>query len=91
MSLRDAPFVLLIALAYFSAGRASASTPTVAEKIFGPWQRVTIEQIKVPVPEAVRTSSLTVVQPRYVAKPLDTACPIYEGRELVGYSLLCTR
>lgn len=61
---------------------------SAALAVFGPWQHVTPETMRQPVPESVNVSrSYGSVMPAFARKvKAVSGCPVYESGVLVGYS-----
>lgn len=78
-------FVLCVSLMIFAG---SSKAETMAERLFGQWESVKIENILKPVPLLSGFSGTLGA----VARPEKTekiGCPIYELNKVIGWSMSC--
>lgn len=91
MIARYAAFCAALVLA-LAGSRAMAET--IAERVFGKWEPITIDQIKKAVPEVLpdpKAGGYGAVQPRQWIKPdtLPDHCYLLENGKRVGARLSC--
>lgn len=67
---------------------ALSHAETMADKVFGPWERVSVAQILKPVP-VLRREDTPLGSVGKVRKSEIIGCPIYEQSEVIGWSMNC--
>lgn len=66
----------------------SLSAETVAEKVFGPWEKVTPSEVLKPVVDSGRISTAIGSVGKY-PKAEVIGCPLYDQHEVIGWSMNC--
>jgi len=66
----------------------SFSAETVAENVFGPWEKVTPSEVLKPVAEVGRIRTAMGSVGKY-PKAEVIGCPLYDQNEVIGWSMNC--
>jgi hypothetical protein len=69
---------------------SSCHADAIADKVFGPWKSIRVEQISIPVPEFEYPRTLPgAVSKSETSKPDPDACPLFESGKVVGFRFNC--
>lgn len=66
----------------------SLSAETVAEKVFGAWEKVTPSEVLKPVAEVGRIRTAVGSVGKYPKSEV-IGCPLYDQHEVIGWSMNC--